>query len=167
MEQWGRVTEINWKMLKLFDLSKARVRVVMKERSVLPALIEVLDGGWEFTVLVAVTGKKDGRQGREMGESTWQKSELHTWTDGRKRVEEARSTAGGGSSVGAVGRTKEGRACQKAEIAPAGTRGVNRPTVGNNWSQPPRSFSLNSNFLRAGHAVPRQAREAWAGGDKA
>ena len=38
MEQWGRVTEINWKMLKLFDLSKARVRVVMKERSVLPAL---------------------------------------------------------------------------------------------------------------------------------
>ena len=103
-----------------------------------------------------MAGKKDGRQGGEMGESTRQKSELHTWTDGRKRVEEARSTAGGGSSVGAVGRTKEGRACQKAEIAPAGTRGVNRPTVGNNWSQPPRSFSLNSNFLRVRPDEPRQ-----------
>ena len=45
MEQWGTVTEIDWRMLKLFDLSMARVRVVMKERSVLPALIEVLDGG--------------------------------------------------------------------------------------------------------------------------
>ena len=45
MEQWGTVTKIDWKMLKLFDLSMARVKVVMKERSVLPALIEVLDGG--------------------------------------------------------------------------------------------------------------------------
>ena len=88
-------------------------------------------GGWEFTVSVAVAGKEDGRKGKEMGESIRQKSELHTWTDGRKRVEEARSIVGGGSSVGAVGRTKEGRACQKAEIAPMGTRGVNRPTVGN------------------------------------
>ena len=45
IEQWGTVTEIDWRTLKLFDLSKARVKVVMKERSVLPALIEVVDGG--------------------------------------------------------------------------------------------------------------------------
>ena len=44
MEQWGTVTEIDWRTLKFFYLSKARVRVVMKERSVLPTLIEVLDG---------------------------------------------------------------------------------------------------------------------------
>ncbi|RVW96283.1 hypothetical protein CK203_020791 [Vitis vinifera] len=44
MEQWGTVTEIDWRTLKIFYLSKARVRVVMKERSVLPALIEVVDG---------------------------------------------------------------------------------------------------------------------------
>ena len=31
MEQWGTVIEIDWRTLKLFDLSKARVRVVMKE----------------------------------------------------------------------------------------------------------------------------------------
>ena len=32
----------------------------MKERSVLPVLIEVLDGGWDFTVSVVVAGKEDG-----------------------------------------------------------------------------------------------------------
>ena len=45
MEQWGTVTEIDWRTLKLFDLCKARVRVLMKEWLVLPSLIEVLDGG--------------------------------------------------------------------------------------------------------------------------
>lgn len=54
------MTEIDWRTLKIFDLSKARVRVVMKERSVLPALIEVVDGGWDFTVSVTVVGKEDG-----------------------------------------------------------------------------------------------------------
>ena len=41
IEQWGTVTEIDWRTIKLFDLSKARVKVVMKKRSILPALIEV------------------------------------------------------------------------------------------------------------------------------
>ncbi|RVW72668.1 hypothetical protein CK203_056565 [Vitis vinifera] len=85
-----------------------------------PTLIEVLDGGWEFTVSVsvAVAGEEDVRRGR--------------------------------SSDGAVGRMKEGSSCQKAEIAAVGTRGKRRPTVGNNWSQPSLSFSLNSNFMRTG-----------------
>ena len=117
--------------MKLFDLSKARVRAVMKERSILPALIEVLDGGWEFTVSVAVAGEEDVR---EMGESTRQKLEPHSWTGERKRAEEAKSTAVGRSSDGAVGRMKEGKACQKAKFALVGTRGKRRPTVGNNWS---------------------------------
>ena len=131
MEQWGTMTEIDWRMIKLFDLSKARVRAVMKERSILPALIEVLDGGWEFTVSVAVAGEEDVR---EMGESTRQKLEPHSWTGERKRAEEAKSTAVGRSSDGAVGRMKEGKACQKAKFALVGTRGKRRPTVGNNWS---------------------------------
>ena len=37
--------EIDWRMLKLYDLCKARMRILMKERLVLPTLIEVLDGG--------------------------------------------------------------------------------------------------------------------------
>ena len=129
----------------------------------------MLDGGWEFTVSVsvAVAGEEDVRRGREMGESTRQKFEPHSWIGGRKWVEEARSTVAGRSSDGAVGRMKEGSSCQKAEIAAVGTRGKRRPTVGNNWSQPSLSFSLNSNFMRTGSVRPRQDGEVWAGGDKA
>ena len=139
----------DWRTMKLFDLSKARVRVVMKERSILPALIKVLDRGWEFTVSVAVAGEEDVRRGREMGESTQQKPEPHSWTGGRKRAEEAKSTAVGRASNGAISRMKEGKVCQKVDLAPVGTRGKRRPTVGNNLSQPSQSFSLNSNILRS------------------
>ncbi|RVW79570.1 hypothetical protein CK203_051703 [Vitis vinifera] len=51
-------------------LNKARVRISMKERSVLPALIKVTDGDWVFTISVAVIGAEDVRRGRVMGEST-------------------------------------------------------------------------------------------------
>ena len=85
MEQWGTVTEIDWRTLKIFDLSKARVRVVMKERSVLPALIEVVDGGWDFTVSVTVVGKEDGKQDRKMGELTRHLAEAHSGIAGRRR----------------------------------------------------------------------------------
>ena len=81
------MTEIDWRTIKLFDLSKSRVRVVMEERSILPALIEVSDGGWEFTISVAVAGEEDVR---EMGQSTRQKLEPHSWTGGRKRAKEAK-----------------------------------------------------------------------------
>ena len=59
----------------------------MKERSILPALIKVLDRGWEFIVSVAVAGEEDVR---EMGQSTRQKLEPHSWTGGRKRAKEAK-----------------------------------------------------------------------------
>ena len=130
--------------------------MVMKERSVLPALIEVLDGGWDFTVSVAVAGKEDGRQVREMGELTRQLAEAHTGTVGRKREEEGRSTVGKGSSVGAVGRTMEWRGAQKAENALGRTRGKNKMSVGNSWSQPP--LNSNSKRQRVGSAGPKQAR---------
>ena len=68
VKQWGMVTGIDWRTLKLFDLCKVRVRILMKERVVLLALIEVLDGEWVFTISVAVVGDEDVRRGREMGE---------------------------------------------------------------------------------------------------
>ena len=107
-----------------------------------------------------MAGKEDDRQGGEMGESTRQKSEVHMRTDGRKRAEEARLMVGGGSSVRVVGSTKKWTTCQKDENAPMGMRGVNRLIVGNNWSKSPRSFSLNSNFLRVRPDEPRQAGRA-------
>ena len=67
VEQWGTVTEIDWRTLKLFDLSKARVRIAMKDRSVLLALIEVIDGDWVFRMSVAVVGVEDVRRGSVMG----------------------------------------------------------------------------------------------------
>ncbi|RVW66743.1 hypothetical protein CK203_063543 [Vitis vinifera] len=91
----GTVTEIDWRTLKLFDLSKARVKVVMKERSVLPALIEVVDGGWDFTVSVAVAVKEEGWQVREMGESTRQSAETHKGTvaaRGKRKVDQRLDT---------------------------------------------------------------------------
>ena len=95
MEQWGTVTEIDWRTVKLYDLCKARVRILMKKCSVLPLLIEVLDGGWVFTISVVVVGAEDNRRGREMGESTWEDYESHSWTGGRRLVEKAKSTAKG------------------------------------------------------------------------
>nr|CAN67968.1 hypothetical protein VITISV_025091 [Vitis vinifera] len=98
---------------------------------------KVLDGGWDFTVSIAVAGKEYGMQVRKMGESTRHLVEAHTRTVGKKREEEDRSTVGKGSSVGVVGKTMEWRGGQKAENAPVKTRGTNRTTVGNNW--PPTS----------------------------
>ena len=59
---------------------------------------------------------------------------------------------------------KEG---SKAKIAPMGTRGKKRPTVGNSRSQPSLSFNLNSNILRTRSTGPRQDGEVWVRGDKA
>ena len=55
------MTEIDWQTLKLFDLSNARIRIAMKDRSVLPALIEVIDGDWVFTISVAVVEDEEVR----------------------------------------------------------------------------------------------------------
>ena len=82
VEKWGTMTEINWRTLKLFDLSKARIRIAMKDRLVLPALIEVIDGDWVFTISVAVIEDEEVRKGRAIGESTWVVLESHSGTGG-------------------------------------------------------------------------------------
>ncbi|WJZ89355.1 hypothetical protein VitviT2T_008578 [Vitis vinifera] len=123
VEQWGTVIEIDWQTLKLFDLCKARVRILMKERSILSALIEVLDGGWVFTISIAMVGVEKVRRGREIGESTREDFVPHSWTCGGRRVERDRSTTAGNSSVEVVGKMKKGGKSQKAETIPVGTHG--------------------------------------------
>ena len=113
VEQWGTVTEIDWRTLKLFDLSKARVRISMKKQLVLPALIEVIDGGCVFTISIAVVGVEEVRRGREMVESTREIFATHSGTGGGRQVERDRSMVDGSSCVGADGKMKKGGESQK------------------------------------------------------
>ncbi|RVW35222.1 hypothetical protein CK203_101902 [Vitis vinifera] len=64
VEQWGSVKEIDWRTLKLFDLSRARLKIVMRDRAILPAMLEVTDGDWVFTVVVVVVGDEERRRDR-------------------------------------------------------------------------------------------------------
>ncbi|KAJ9709584.1 hypothetical protein PVL29_001187 [Vitis rotundifolia] len=94
VEQWGTVTEIDCRTLKLFNLSKARVRIAMKERSVLLALLKVTDGDWVFTVVVVVVGEEDVQRGKVKGELTREALASNMGTGGGRRVEKFRSTVG-------------------------------------------------------------------------
>ena len=138
------------------------MKILMKERSILPALIEVLDRGWVFTISVAVVGVEDDRRGREMGDSTREDYEPHSWTGGRRLVEKAKSMANGWSSVGATGKVKEGGESQENEDVSVGTHGKRRVEVGNSWFQPSSSLNLNSNKERTGPIGPKQVGEVWA-----
>ena len=103
-----------------FQHNGPRVKVVMKEQSVLPALIEVLDGGWDFTVSVAVARKEDGMQVREMDESTQHLAEAHTGTVGKKREEEDRSTVGKGTRLGQLAEQWSGEVVKRLRMLPGG-----------------------------------------------
>ena len=91
----------------MFDLSKARVRISMKNRSILPAMIEVINGDWVFTIFVAVVGVEEVKRGRVMGEPTREAFESHSGTGGGRREERDRSTVGGSFRVGEAGRKKK------------------------------------------------------------
>ena len=143
MEQWGTVIEIDWRTLKLFDLSKARGRIAMKDRAVLLALIEVIDGDWVFTISVVVVEVEDVWRGSVMGESTWEVFASHSGTGGGRRVERVRSMAGGRCRVGEDGRMKKGGERSMADVFPLGTRGKSGQDEGNNWFLPPSLPSLN------------------------
>ncbi|RVX16154.1 hypothetical protein CK203_014514 [Vitis vinifera] len=161
VKQWGMVIEIDWRMVKLFDLSKARVRILMKERTVLPALIEVIDGGWVFTISVAVVGAEDERRVRGMGESTRGGSESCSWTSGRRPDEKANPMAKGWSFNEDVDRIQGGVESQKAKDASKGTCGKSA-TMGNNCIQPSSPFNLNSNKEGNGSFGPKLFGEDWA-----
>ncbi|RVW19586.1 hypothetical protein CK203_115950 [Vitis vinifera] len=141
-------------------LSKARIRIAMKDRSVLPALIEVIDGDWMFTISVAMVGDEEVRKGRAMGESTRVVVESHSGTGGGRWEERVRSTAGGSFRVGEVGRKKKKEERRSPDVLPVGTRAKRGQAMGNNW------FSLNSKKLNFGPYWDRgwQAEEAAVGG---
>ena len=123
VEQWGTVTEIDWRTLKLFDLSKARVRIAMKDRSVLSALIEMTDGDWVFRVSVVVVGDEDGQRGSVKGESTREAFASHSGTGGGRRGERVRSTARGRCRVREDSRMRKEGERGMATFLSEGTRG--------------------------------------------
>ncbi|RVX05741.1 hypothetical protein CK203_027384 [Vitis vinifera] len=59
LKKWGRVTKVAKETLKLVDLTRAKLWVEMLPNVVLPALLEVEDGEWSYTVAVSVTGEDD------------------------------------------------------------------------------------------------------------
>ncbi|KAJ9674189.1 hypothetical protein PVL29_023629 [Vitis rotundifolia] len=59
LKKWGRVTKVARESLKFADLSKVKLWVEICPNVVLPALLEVEDGAWTFTVAVSVTGEDD------------------------------------------------------------------------------------------------------------
>ena len=59
LKKWERVTKVVRESLKLADLSKVKLWVETLPNVVLPALLEVEDGAWTFTVAVSVTGEVD------------------------------------------------------------------------------------------------------------
>ena len=81
--------------MKLFDLSKARVKISMKEHTVLIALVEVKEGGWVFMILVVVVGVEDERWVRGMAELTRRRNESHSRTGGKRMIEKENLTAKG------------------------------------------------------------------------
>ena len=75
LQKRGKVTKVARESLKLVDLSKVKLWVEMFPNVVLPALLEVEDGTWSFTVMVSVVG---GVEGDDLlrPESTRNKDEL-------------------------------------------------------------------------------------------
>ncbi|KAL6348600.1 hypothetical protein AAG906_016120 [Vitis piasezkii] len=73
--KWGRVTKVARESLKLADLSKVKLWVETLPNVVLPALLEVEDGAWTFTVAVSVTGEVD-EDDISTSESTRNRDEL-------------------------------------------------------------------------------------------
>ncbi|RVW62762.1 hypothetical protein CK203_060223 [Vitis vinifera] len=59
LKKWGRVTKVAKETLKLVDLTRAKLWVEMLPNVVLPALLEVEDGEWSYTVAVSVTGEDE------------------------------------------------------------------------------------------------------------
>ncbi|RVW74124.1 hypothetical protein CK203_052225 [Vitis vinifera] len=94
----------------------------MKDRAILPALLEVNDGDWVFTVVVVVVGDEERRRGSEKGEPTRVAVASHSGTGGGRRGESGRSTAGVGGRyrVGEDNRQRKEGEKVKAMLTSAG-----------------------------------------------
>ena len=127
----------------------------MKERIVLPALIEVIDGGWVFTISITMVGVEDERRVRGMGESTRGGFESHSWTCGKMLDEKANPMAKCWSLNGVVNGIQGEVESHKAEDASDGTNGKRTTTMGNSCIQPSSPFNLNSNKEGNGSFGPK------------
>ena len=146
-------------MLTLFDLSRARLRIAMKDRAILPALLEVTDGDWVFIVVIVVVGDEERRRGSEKGELTRVAIASHLGTGGGRRGERGRSTAGGRYRVGEDSSLRKGGEKGKVVLISAGTRGKG--------CQLPLLSRLNSNKTADGLDRIEEAGGDWAGEDEA
>ncbi|KAJ9701248.1 hypothetical protein PVL29_006548 [Vitis rotundifolia] len=138
---------------------KARVRIAMKERSVLPALLEVTDGDWVFTVAVVVVREENVRRGKAKGESTREALTSNMGTGGERRVEKFKSTAGKRCRVGEDDRMRKG--------GERGTTVVLAEGTCSKGEQVQSSPSLNSNKTDDGPVEEKGAGGVRAGGDEA
>ncbi|KAJ9682271.1 hypothetical protein PVL29_018244 [Vitis rotundifolia] len=138
---------------------KARVRIAMKDRLVLPALLEVTDRDWVFTVAVVVVGEEADRRGNVKGKSTREALASNTGTGGGGQVERIRSTAGGSCRLGEDNKTRKGGERGKAVSIPGGTRGKGVLAQ----SLP----SLNSNKIEDGPGEKKEVGGDGAEGDEA
>ena len=59
LKKWGRVMKVAREAVKLLDFTKVKLWVEMLPNVVLPALLEMEDGAWTYTVSVSVTGEED------------------------------------------------------------------------------------------------------------
>ena len=159
MEQWGRVTKIDWRTLKLFDLSRVRLRIAMKDRPILPALLEVTDGDWVFTVVVVVVGDEESRRGSEKSESTWEAVASHSGTGGGRRGERGKSTTRGRYRIREDNRLRKGGERGKVVLLSMGTCGKG--------CQLPSLSCLNSKKTTDRLDGIEEAVEDRAGGDEA
>ena len=159
VEQWGTVNEIDWRTLKLFDLSRARLKIAMKDRAILPALLEVTDGDWVFTVVVVVVGDEERRRGSEKGELTRVAVASHSGTGGGRRGKSGRSTTGGRYHVGEDSRQRKEGERGKAVLTSAGKRGKG--------CQLPSQSRLNSNESTDGLDGIEEVGGDWVGEDEA
>ena len=159
VEQWGTVNEIDWQTLKLFDLSRARLKIAMKDRAILPAPLEVTDGDWVFTVVIVVVGDEERRRGSEKGEPTQVAVASHSGTGGGRRGERGRSTTGGRYRVREDSRRRKEGERGKVVLTSAGKRGKG--------CQLPSQSRLNSNKTADGLDGIEEAGGDWAGEDEA
>ncbi|RVW83630.1 hypothetical protein CK203_039266 [Vitis vinifera] len=100
--KWRKVTKVARESLKLVDLSKVKLWVEMFPNVVLPALLEVEDGTWFFTVMVSVVGEVEGDD-LLRPESTRNKDEL--MSTGVTSLRGQRTLRGYGLLLGAMSAT--------------------------------------------------------------
>ncbi|RVW73407.1 hypothetical protein CK203_052989 [Vitis vinifera] len=153
------VTEIDWRTLKLFDLSRVRLRIAMKDRAILPALLEVTDGigclqlssWWSEMKKVGEVVKKVSRLGR-----------LSHLTRGQVEEDEGREAdqrRGEDTVSGKDSKLRKGGERGKVVLLSMGTRGKG--------CQLPSLSCLNSNKTADRLDGIEEAVEDRAGGDEA